>query len=171
MSSCLGSLSAAYRVHSIEASDRADRTMEGLLTSYLILSGGASDLTDPEIGPLIERYLRGGAPSTREHLRLMAVAADMVMTPFGKRSQPYERLQSGEIDRMRQRLYTHSTEIPYRLSACSNSSEIWEINETAVNSAQTRRKTTSPPLAHDSKWMAERVNGIIHTDRVHAEMM
>jgi 4-hydroxyphenylacetate 3-monooxygenase len=98
-------LSPAYRVHSIEASDRAERTMEGLLTSYLILSGGPSDLTDPDIGPLIERYFRGGAPSTREHLRLMAVAADMVMTPFGKRSQLYERLQSGEVDRMRQRLY------------------------------------------------------------------
>lgn len=76
------------------------------MTSYLILSGGASDLADPEIGPLIERYFRGGAPSTREHLRLMAIAADMVMSPFGKRSQLYERLQSGEIDRMRQRLYT-----------------------------------------------------------------
>jgi aromatic ring hydroxylase len=99
-------LSAAYRVHSIEASDRAERTMEGLLTSYLILSGGASDLGESEIAPLIERYFRGGAPSTREHLRLMAVAADMVMTPFGKRSQLYERLQSGEVDRMRQRLYT-----------------------------------------------------------------
>jgi 4-hydroxyphenylacetate 3-monooxygenase len=103
-------LSAAYRVHSIEASDRAERTMEGLLTSYLILSGGASDLSDSEIGPLIDRYFRGGAPSTREHLRLMAVAADMVMTAFGKRSQLYERLQSGEVDRMRQRLYTQYTD-------------------------------------------------------------
>ena len=98
-------LSAAYRMHSIEASDRAERTMEGLLTSTLMLSGGASDLTDAQIGPLIERYFRGGAPSTKEHLRLMAVAADMVMSPFGKRSQLYERLQSGEVDRMRQRLY------------------------------------------------------------------
>jgi aromatic ring hydroxylase len=98
-------LSAAYRVHSIEASDRAERTMEALLTSYLILSGGASDLKSAELGPLIERYFRGGAPSTQEHLRLLAVAADMVMTPFGKRSQLYERLQSGEVDRMRQRLY------------------------------------------------------------------
>jgi aromatic ring hydroxylase len=35
----------------------------------------------------------------------MAVAADMVMSPFGKRSQLYERLQSGEADRMRLRLY------------------------------------------------------------------
>jgi 4-hydroxyphenylacetate 3-monooxygenase/anthranilate 3-monooxygenase (FAD)/4-hydroxyphenylacetate 3-monooxygenase len=98
-------LSAAYRVHSIEASDRAERTMEGLLTSTLMLSGGASDLKNAEIGPFIERYFRGGASSTKEHLRLMAVAADMVMTPFGKRSQLYERLQSGEVDRMRQRLY------------------------------------------------------------------
>jgi 4-hydroxyphenylacetate 3-monooxygenase len=98
-------LSPAYRVHSIEASDRAERVMEGLLTSTLMLSGGASDLNNSEIGPFVERYFRGGAPSAREHLRLMAVAADMVMTPFGKRSQLYERLQSGELDRMRQRLY------------------------------------------------------------------
>lgn len=98
-------LSPAYRVHSIEASDRAERTMEGLLTSTLMLSGGASDLDNSEIGPLVERYFRGGAPNTREHLRLLAVAADMVMSPFGKRSQLYERLQSGEVDRMRQRLF------------------------------------------------------------------
>ena len=79
--------------------------MEGLLTSTLMLSGGASDLNNSEIGPFIDRYFRGGATSTREHLRLMAVAADMVMTPFGKRSQLYDRQQSGEVDRMRQRLY------------------------------------------------------------------
>lgn len=98
-------LSPAYRVHSIEASDRAERTMEGLLTSTLMLSAGVSDLANEQIGPLIERYFRGGAPSTEEHLRLLAVAADMVMSPFGKRSQLYERLQSGEVDRMRLRLY------------------------------------------------------------------
>jgi 4-hydroxyphenylacetate 3-monooxygenase oxygenase component len=98
-------LSAAYRVHSIEASDRAERTMEALLTSTLMLSSGASDLTSGGIGPLVERYFRGGAPSTKEHLRLMAIAADMVMSQFGKRSQLYERLQSGEVDRMRLRLY------------------------------------------------------------------
>jgi len=70
-----------------------------------MLSGGASDLASKDIGPFVERYFRGGAPNTKEHLRLMAVAADMVMTPFGKRSQLYERLQSGEVDRMRQRLF------------------------------------------------------------------
>jgi 4-hydroxyphenylacetate 3-monooxygenase oxygenase component len=98
-------LSPAYRVHSIEASDRAERTLESLLTSSLMLSGGASDLTNPELGPYIDRYFRGGAPAAKDHLRLIGVAADMVMSPFGKRSQLYERLQSGEVDRMRQRLY------------------------------------------------------------------
>jgi len=71
-----------------------------------MLSGGASDLANGDVGPLVERYFRGGAPNTKEHLRLMAVAADMVMSSFGKRSQLYERLQSGEVDRMRQRLYS-----------------------------------------------------------------
>ena len=98
-------LSPAYRVHSIEASDRAERTLEGLLTSTLMLSAGGSDLANEKIGPFVERYFRGGAPNTKDHLRLMAVAADMVMSPFGKRSQLYERLQSGEVDRMRQRLF------------------------------------------------------------------
>ncbi len=98
-------LSPAYRVHSIEASDRAERTLEDLLTSSLMLSGGASDLANGDVGPFIERYFRGGASSTKEHLRLLALAADMVMSPFGKRSQLYERLQSGEVDGMRLRLY------------------------------------------------------------------
>jgi aromatic ring hydroxylase len=62
-------------------------------------------VNNAEIGPFVDRYFRGGAQNTKEHLRLMAVAADMVMTAFGKRSQLYERLQSGEVDRMRQRLY------------------------------------------------------------------
>lgn len=97
-------LSPAYRIHSIEASDRAERNMESLLTSSLVLTGGGSDLPG-ELGPLVERYFRGCAPTTREHLRLLAIAADLVMSPFGKRGQLYERLQSGEVDRMRQRLF------------------------------------------------------------------
>lgn len=98
-------LGPAYRVYSIEACDRAQRNLEKLLTSTLVLTGGASDLASSELGPLVERYFRGGAPSTKDHLRLIAIAADLVMSPFGKRGQLYERLQSGETDRMLQRLY------------------------------------------------------------------
>lgn len=93
-----------YRLHAIEASDRAYRTMQDLLTSYLIVTGGTADLAEPGVGPLVERYYRGGAPSTREHLRLIALAADLVMSPFAARNQLYERLQSGEPEAMRRRL-------------------------------------------------------------------
>jgi hypothetical protein len=55
-------------------------------------------------------------------------AADMVMSPFGKRSQLYERLQSGEINRMPSAC-TPSTNNPGRLSGCSNSCKRWVIDE------------------------------------------
>src|SRR5438876_884037 len=67
--------------------------------------GGAVPLANPDIGPQVERYFINQAPSTRDHLRLLAVAADLVQSSFGARTQLYERLQSGEPDRMRRRLY------------------------------------------------------------------
>ncbi len=98
-------LTEAYRLHSTDAADRAVRLLQDVLTSSVMLTGGASDLASPVIGPYVERYFRGGAPSTREHLRVLAVAADMVQSAFAARNQLYERLQSGEPDAMRARLY------------------------------------------------------------------
>ena len=95
----------AYRLHSIEAADRAFRLLQDILTSYLIVTGGPSDLQSPVIGPYVERFFRGGAPTTRDNLRLLAVAADMVQSAFGVRQQLYERFQSGEPDSARMRLY------------------------------------------------------------------
>jgi 4-hydroxyphenylacetate 3-monooxygenase len=93
-----------YRLHAIASSDRAQRTLQDLLTSSLIVTGGIADLDGPGIGPLVERWFRAGAPTTQEHLRLLAVAADLVMSAFGSRNQLYERLQSGEPDNIRRRL-------------------------------------------------------------------
>jgi len=95
----------AHRLHGIEASDRATRLLQDILTSSLILTGGASDLGQAEIGVDVERLFRNQAPSTRDHLRLLAVAADLVQSAFGARNQLYERLQSGEPDNMRRRIY------------------------------------------------------------------
>jgi aromatic ring hydroxylase len=97
-------LSEAYRLHGIEASDRAARVLQDLLTSSLVLTGGTSDLASDEIGGYVERFFRNQAPSTRDHLRLLAVAADLVQSAFGARTQLYERLQSGEPDTTRRRL-------------------------------------------------------------------
>jgi 4-hydroxyphenylacetate 3-monooxygenase len=99
-----------YRLYSIEASDRAVRTVQDLLTSSLIVTGGIADLSGPEIGAFVERYFRAGAPTTSEHLRLLALAADLVMSPFAARNQLYERLQSGEPDTIRRRLTAGYTE-------------------------------------------------------------
>lgn len=101
-------VSDAYRLQGIEASDRAVRVLQEVLTSSLILTGGASDLASPELGPAVERYFRASAPSTRDHLRLLALAADLAQSAFAARNQLYERLQSGEPDTMRQRLYART---------------------------------------------------------------
>jgi aromatic ring hydroxylase len=101
-------LNEAHRLHGIEASDRAEQLLEQILTSTLIQTGGASDLSVPEIGPLVERYFRGGAPSTRDHLRLLAVASDLVQTAFANRNQLYERLWGGDPEAIRQRLHRNT---------------------------------------------------------------
>jgi 4-hydroxyphenylacetate 3-monooxygenase/anthranilate 3-monooxygenase (FAD)/4-hydroxyphenylacetate 3-monooxygenase len=101
-------LNEAHRLHGIEASDRAEQQLEQILTSTLIQTGGASDLSVPEIGPLVERYFRGGAPSTRDHLRLLAVASDLVQTAFANRNQLYERLWGGDPEANRQRLHRNT---------------------------------------------------------------
>jgi 4-hydroxyphenylacetate 3-monooxygenase/anthranilate 3-monooxygenase (FAD)/4-hydroxyphenylacetate 3-monooxygenase len=101
-------LNEAHRLHGIEASDRAEQLMEQILTSYLIQTGGPSDLSAPEIGPLVSRYFAAGAPSTRDHLRLLAVAGDLVQSAFANRNQLYERLWGGEPDAIRQRLHRNT---------------------------------------------------------------
>ena len=58
-------LNPAYGVYSIEASDRAERTMENLLTSSLMLSAGVSDLCSDELGPFVDRYFSAGQPAPR----------------------------------------------------------------------------------------------------------
>ena len=97
-------VSEGYRLQGVEASDRATLVLQDMLTSSLILTGGASDLPNSEVGAYIERFFRNQAPSTRDHLRLLAVAADLVQSAFGARSQLYERLQSGEPENTRRRL-------------------------------------------------------------------
>jgi 4-hydroxyphenylacetate 3-monooxygenase oxygenase component len=101
-----------YRLLSIEAADRAFHLLQDLLTSYLIVTGGPSDLANATIGPFVERFFRGGAPTTEEHLRVLAVAADMAQSAFGVRQQIYERFQSGEPDNARIRLYHNTNRQP-----------------------------------------------------------
>jgi 4-hydroxyphenylacetate 3-monooxygenase/anthranilate 3-monooxygenase (FAD)/4-hydroxyphenylacetate 3-monooxygenase len=120
-------LNEAHRLHGIEASDRAEQLMEQILTSYLIQTGGPSDLGAPEIGPLVERYFAGGAPSTRDHLRLLAVASDLVQSAFANRNQLYERLWGGEPDAIRQRLHRNTDLSAFTAPVLCFIRERWEL--------------------------------------------
>ena len=74
-------------------------------------------MAEPEIGPLIDRYFRVGAPSTREHLRLMAIAADMVMSPFGNAVSCTNAYRATRLIACASAC-TPSTKNPSRLSGC-----------------------------------------------------
>lgn len=95
----------SYRLHGIQASDRAEVLFEDLLTSSLVLTGGERDLDHPELGPLVERFFRCVSPDTREYLRLLALAGDMTQSSFGGRSQLYERFHMGPPDVTWHRVY------------------------------------------------------------------
>jgi aromatic ring hydroxylase len=122
-------VTAAHRLHGIEASDRAERLMQDVLTSSLILTGGASDLDATGLGPVVDRFFRNRAPDTRSHLRLLAVAADLVQSSLSGRNQLYERLQSGEPDALRRRVYTSSDRRPMAERALRFVRDPWPSRE------------------------------------------
>jgi aromatic ring hydroxylase len=95
----------AYRLHGVAASDRAEMLFRDILTSSLVLTGSESDMSEPDIGAFVAKYFKGTAPDTRSNLRLMAVAADLMQSAFGVRSQLYERFHAGPPDMIVQRLY------------------------------------------------------------------
>lgn len=95
----------SYRLHGIQASDRAEVLFEDLLTSSLVLTGGERDLDHPELGPIVRRFFRCVSPDTREYLRLLALAGDMTQSSFGGRSQLYERFHMGPPDMTWHRVY------------------------------------------------------------------
>lgn len=136
--------SEAYRLHGIAASDRAEQLMEEILTSYLILTGGPSDLSSPEIGPFVEKYFRGGAPSTRDYLRLLAMASDMVQSAFANRGQLYERLWGGEPSSIRQRLYRNTDPGPFRERPLRFIREDWDSDADGKTQEQEPSASASP---------------------------
>ncbi|MEI9889190.1 MAG: 4-hydroxyphenylacetate 3-hydroxylase N-terminal domain-containing protein [Rhizomicrobium sp.] len=102
----IANVSTAFRLHSVDAFGRAEDMFKEVLTSSLILTAGAADLDSGEIGPLVERYFGAAAPSTRDNLRAMAVAADMALSALGGRTQLYETLSGGEPHAQRRLLYS-----------------------------------------------------------------
>jgi aromatic ring hydroxylase len=54
------------------------------------------DHDNPEIGPLMDKWLIGPGTDARSRLELMKLAWDITGTQFGSRAGLYERLYSGD---------------------------------------------------------------------------
>ncbi|MBX9700071.1 MAG: hypothetical protein K2X74_11585 [Acetobacteraceae bacterium] len=70
-----------------------------------VLAMSGADHADPEIGPLMDRWLVGPGINARRRLQLMKLAWDMTGTEFGSRSGLYERLYSGDPEINAQRWF------------------------------------------------------------------
>jgi len=70
-----------------------------------VLAMTEADYANPEIGPLMDRWLIGPDTGARERLQLMKLAWDMTGTEFGARAGLYERLYSGDPEINAQRWF------------------------------------------------------------------
>ena len=79
-----------------------------LLGSHNLLAAPpAAQVRDPELGPLIARYLRGaGDVAARERVRAFRLAWDFAGSALGSRGEHYERFYIGSSGRSFQRAHT-----------------------------------------------------------------
>jgi 4-hydroxyphenylacetate 3-monooxygenase len=70
-----------------------------------VLAMSAADYANPEVGPLMDKWLIGPGLSAKRRLQLMKLAWDMTGTEFGSRSGLYERLYSGDPEINAQRWF------------------------------------------------------------------
>ena len=70
-----------------------------------VLAMTAADYANPEVGPLMDKWLVGPNIDARRRLELMKLAWDLTGTDFGSRSGLYERLYSGDPEINAQRWF------------------------------------------------------------------
>jgi aromatic ring hydroxylase len=70
-----------------------------------VLAMSAADYANPEVGPLMDKWLVGPGIDARRRLQLMKLAWDMTGTEFGSRAGLYERLYSGDPEINAQRWF------------------------------------------------------------------
>jgi aromatic ring hydroxylase len=70
-----------------------------------VLAMSGADYANPEIGPLMDKWLVGPGIDAKRRLQLMKLAWDMTGTEFGSRAGLYERLYSGDPEINAQRWF------------------------------------------------------------------
>lgn len=70
-----------------------------------VLAMSAADYANPDVGPLLDRWLIGPNIDAKHRLQIMKLAWDMTGTEFGSRAGLYERLYSGDPERNAQQWF------------------------------------------------------------------
>jgi len=93
----------AYRVIATMAYPRIREIIEQTLGSALIyLNSHVSDFKNPELRPILDRYIRGtGGASAEERVKLLKLMWDSIGSEFGARHELYERNYAGNHENIR----------------------------------------------------------------------
>ncbi len=82
---------------------RVNEIIKTLGSHNLLAVPSAGDLSDPELKPLVEKYMAGaGSTTAKERSRLYRMAWDMVGSSLGNRTELYERFYLASSARMYQ---------------------------------------------------------------------
>ncbi|MFE7134918.1 4-hydroxyphenylacetate 3-hydroxylase family protein [Streptomyces sp. NPDC057638] len=89
-------ISYAQRIMAGELYPRALQEIKQLAGGSLIqLPASARDLLHPELGPVLQRYLRAPGAGAEERVRLLKLAWDALGSEFASRHEQYERFYHG----------------------------------------------------------------------------
>jgi 4-hydroxyphenylacetate 3-monooxygenase len=93
----------AYRVFAPDAYSRIKEIIEKIVASALIfLPSSARDFANPEIDPLLARYVRGSnGIGYKERIKIMKLLWDAIGSEFGGRHELYERNYAGNHEDIR----------------------------------------------------------------------
>ncbi len=89
-----------------EFNGRMLETIRELVSSSVISQpSSAADFDNPEIAPMIERYMRSGSMDARSRTALVRLLWDFLGTEFGSRHQQYEKFYGGSSFIVKQNVY------------------------------------------------------------------
>src|ERR671938_501980 len=93
----------AYRVFAPDAYSKIKEIIEKIVASALIfLPSSARDFANPEIDPLLQRYVRGSnGIGYKERIKIMKLLWDAIGSEFGGRHELYERNYAGNHETIR----------------------------------------------------------------------
>jgi 4-hydroxyphenylacetate 3-monooxygenase len=89
-----------------EFNGRMLETVRELVSSSVISQpSSVADFDNPEIAPMIERYMRSGTMDARSRTALVRMLWDFLGTEFGSRHQQYEKFYGGSPSIVKQNAY------------------------------------------------------------------